>query len=114
MMLRYVPQARVLLSMVSGVLSSSWLRHPLTWLGDEAVKKRRIAEFMQIIQQMVFPHSLDIHPTVTFGEPLQVSELTGDGTSILDGILQQARCLLDDHIESFIDPETPQAVRAAG
>jgi 1-acyl-sn-glycerol-3-phosphate acyltransferase len=109
MMLRYAPQARVLLSMVSGVLSSSWLRHPLTRLGDEAVKQRRIAEFMQIIQQMVFPHSLDIHPTVTFGEPLQVNELTGDGTPILDGIIQQARQLLDDHIQGFTNPDTVQA-----
>jgi 1-acyl-sn-glycerol-3-phosphate acyltransferase len=109
MMLHYVPKARVMLSMVSGVLSSSWLRHPLTRLGNEAVKQRRIAEFMQIIQQMVFPHSLDIHPTVTFGEPLQVDQLVGDGASLLDGIIQQARCLLDDHIEGFVDPETAQA-----
>ena len=114
MMLRYVPKARVMLSMVSGVLSSSWLRHPLTRLGNEAVKQRRIAEFMQIIQQMVFPHSLDIHPTVTFGEPLQVDQLAGEGMPLLDGIIQQARCLLEDHIQGFVEPETAPAARGAG
>jgi hypothetical protein len=98
LMLRYVPQARVLISMVSGVLSSSWLRHPLTRLADEAWKRRRIAEFMQVIQQMLFPNSVDIHPEVTFGEPMWVGDLTTGGCPVLEGIIGRARLLLDEHI----------------
>jgi 1-acyl-sn-glycerol-3-phosphate acyltransferase len=108
MMLRYVPQARVLLSMVSGVLSSNWVRHPLTRLGNEAVKQRRIAEFMQVIQQMIFPQSVEIHPTVTFGEPLQVSELASQDLPLLDGLLQRGRQLLDTHIQGFKSEATAQ------
>lgn len=110
MMLRYVPQARVLLSMVSGVLSSSWWRHPLTHLANEAVKQRRIAEFMQVIQQMLIPHSVDIRPTVTFGEPLQMDELTNSESPLLDGIINRARLLLDEHIHGlFNSPQNAPA-----
>ena len=102
MMLRYVPQARVLLSVVSGVLSSSWLRHPITYLGSEGLKRRRIAEFMQVIQQMLYPGSIEIHPSVTFSEPLRVDELTSEGYPILDGIIRQARLLMDKHIHGSL------------
>jgi len=102
-MLRHVPQAQVLLSMVSGVLSSGWLRNPLTRLGNEAWKQRRIAEFMQVIQQMLFPNSLDIQPRVTFGNPLSLDELTDGGRDILEGIKLRARMLLNDHIRDLMN-----------
>ncbi len=108
MMLRYVPQARVLLSMVSGVLSSNWFRHPLTHLANEAVKQRRIAEFMQVIQQMLFPHSVEVHPTVTFGEPLQVAELANQETGLWDGLIERGRQLLETHIQGFKSEEPVQ------
>jgi hypothetical protein len=107
MMLRYVPQARVLLSVVSGVLSSNWLRNPITYLGSEGVKRRRIAEFMQVIQQMLFPGSVDIHPSVTFSEPLQVAEIIDGGYPVLDGIIRQARLLLDEHIHGLLGQQSP-------
>ena len=108
MMLRYVPQAKVLLSVVSGVLSANWLRHPITYLSKEALSRRRIAEFMQVIQQMLIPDSLDIHPAVTFSEPLQVDDLTQDGCPILDGMIRQAHLLMDRHIDSMLGSQ-PEA-----
>ena len=108
LILSHVPHAQLLLAMVSGVLSSNWLRHPLTWLTKESWKKNRTAEFLQIIDQMVHPNRVDIHPTVTFGEPLQVAELTSDDRSLLDGIILQAHQLLKDHVQGILGHDTAQ------
>lgn len=109
LILSHVPHAQVLLAMVSGVLSTNWLHHPLTWLTKEGWKKNRTAEFLQVIYQMLHPNRLDIRPTVTFGEPLPVEALSSADRSILEGILQQARQLLDDHIHHILGQDTAQA-----
>jgi hypothetical protein len=108
LILNHVPHAQVLFAMVSGVLSSNWLHHPLTWLTKEAWKKNRTAELLQIIDQMIHPNRVDIHPTVTFGQALQVEELTSADHSLLDGIIQQARQLLQDHVVSILGHDTAQ------
>ena len=56
---------------------------------------------MQVIQQMLFLDSLEIHPVVTFSQPLQVDELTSQGESLFDGILQQARQLFAEHTQGL-------------
>ncbi len=73
LMLRRVPNAQVLITAVSGVLSPSWMRSPVTWLRKGRRNRQKVAEVLQVVQQMVFPNSLLVSPTVSFAEPLRLA-----------------------------------------
>jgi hypothetical protein len=100
LMLRRVPQSQVLLTIISGVLSASWLRSPLTRLRQGTQDRQRLAEFFQVMQQMVFPRSLLVSPWVSFAEPLMPGELGqgGDRQKTLEAVIARARALLAAHL----------------
>jgi hypothetical protein len=97
-MLRHVPQTRVLVSIVSGVLSARWRWNPLVRLVGDDHKQRSLAEALQIIQQMIYPNTLGVTPRVTFSNPLTTEDLAGMGEGILDGMIEQARSLMNAHM----------------
>lgn len=97
-MLRHAPQTQVLLTVVSGVLSASWRRNPFIRLVGDEHKQRQVAEFLQVIQQMIFPNSVNVNPRLTFSNPLTTEELTQKGQRLLDGMIERARCLMEDHM----------------
>jgi len=97
-MLRHVPQTRVLLTIVSGVLAANWRKNPLIRLVGDERKQRQVAEFLQVIQQMVFPNSVTVNPRLTFSNPLTTDELTQKGQRMMDAMIERARCLMEDHM----------------
>ena len=97
-MLRHVPQTRVLLTIVSGVLSARWRWNPFVRLLGDDHKQRSVAEFLQVIQQMLFPNSVHVTPRLTFSNPLTTEDLTQMGQGLLDGMIERARCLMVDHM----------------
>jgi len=96
--LRHVPQTRVLLTVVSGVLSARWRRNPFVRLMGDDHKQRSVAEFLQVIQQMIFPNSISVSPRLTFSNPLTTDDLVSMGNGLLDGMIEQTRCLMEDHM----------------
>jgi hypothetical protein len=94
--LRLVPEAKLLVTIVSGVLSPSCYRHPLNRLRKEQRLKQFLAEFIQIGQQVLFNRRFGLNPTVRFGEPLSVDVLRGggDGQAAQAVIIAQAEKLL--------------------
>ncbi|OGO29459.1 MAG: hypothetical protein A2136_04250 [Chloroflexi bacterium RBG_16_54_11] len=97
-MLRHVPQTRVLLTVVSGVLSARWRWNPFVRLVGDDHKQRSVAEFLQVIQQMLFPNSLNVTPRLTFSDPLTTDDLARIGEGMLDGMVERARCLMEAHL----------------
>jgi hypothetical protein len=97
-MLRRVPQTRVLLTIVSGVLSAHWRWNLFIRLLGDDHKQRSVAEVLQVIQQMVFPNSVHVTPRLSFANPLTTQELAATGQGMLDGLIERARCLLEDHM----------------
>lgn len=97
-MLRHVPQTRVLLTIVSGVLSPRYRWSPFVRLMGDDLKQRKVAEFLQVIQQMIFPNSVDVSPSLTFSNPLTTDDLACAGQGLLDGMKKHARILLEDHM----------------
>jgi hypothetical protein len=95
-LLRRVPEARMLLTVVSGVLAPSCLRHPLTRLRRELQPRQLLAEFIQVSQQMLFGRRFGLTPTARFDEPVTAAELGGgrDAPSMLAGIAARAKKLL--------------------
>jgi hypothetical protein len=96
--LRHVPQTRVLLTVVSGVLSAGWRWNPFVRLMGDDHKQRSVAEFLQVIQQMIFPNSISVHPRLSYSNPLTTSDLTSKGQELLDGMIEQTRYLMENHI----------------
>ncbi len=96
--LRTVPEARLLVTIVSGVVAPAALRHPLTWLRRDPRLKQMLAEFIQISQQMLVRRSFGLVPEVRFAPPLAASELSrdGNGQAALAAITTRARRLLGE------------------
>jgi hypothetical protein len=69
--LHSVPQTRVLVTSVSGVISQQTFHHPITWFRQSRPDKQRLAFMYQIIRQALSGKELfGLEPHVTFGELL--------------------------------------------
>lgn len=100
--LRRVPGARLLPTIVSGVLSPVSLRSPLLRFQKEAWRQRKLAEFIQVMQQIVIKRDYGLTPRLSFGEALTGDELASrnpDG-EVMPEIIAQARSLLRRHMGS--------------
>ncbi|HRQ22918.1 MAG TPA: 1-acyl-sn-glycerol-3-phosphate acyltransferase [Anaerolineales bacterium] len=96
--LQCVPQTRVLVTAVSGVISRKIFRHPITWLRRKRNDKQRLTFMYQMIRQVLSGRELfGLTPQVTFGELLE--SLHPD--NILTEIESAARRTLEKHISHF-------------
>lgn len=96
---RAVPQLEIVTAIVSGVLARSSLRHPLTWLRREPRERQKLAEIIQVIQQMLLPWRQAIHARLSFSAPLAASDLSGfDARAITQQVIERSRQLLHDHL----------------
>ena len=109
LILRRVPETKLLVTIVSGVLAPSNFRNPLTRLPKERWRRQKLAEFFQVMQQLFIPHRFDLTPRISFSRPLTEAELRSNNTppNVLGAIIDQARSLLAAHTaknESQPDP----------
>lgn len=97
--LRRVPEAKILPTIVSGVLSPASLGSPLLRIQKEAWRQRKLAEFLQVIQQLVFHRDYGLISHISFGEPLTAQELAEKSPSgeVMPEIIVQAKQLLARH-----------------
>ena len=97
--LRKVPQTRVVTTIVSGVLSPSAFKNPITRLRKGRRERQLLAEFNQIIQQLLFSRNFSLHPRVTFDQPVTPAELAAvEGPrGMLRALTQRAQRLLSEH-----------------
>ncbi|HSR29778.1 MAG TPA: 1-acyl-sn-glycerol-3-phosphate acyltransferase [Anaerolineae bacterium] len=95
---RRVPETKLLVAIVSGVLAPSCFHHPFTRLRKEQRLKQFLAEFIQISQQLLFNRRFPLNPTVRYASPLTASDLGGgqDPQAALETIIEQAEALLAD------------------
>ena len=101
--LRTLPETKVIISIVSGVVSKRWAHHPITWLKRIDWQKRRLAEFGQVLQQLFRPGSFYLSPCVTFSPPLSVEKLTLESStrSLLPVVIAHGKALLAEHCKTF-------------
>ena len=98
-MLRRAPDARVLVTIISGVLARACTRNPVTWARKLPRDRQRIAEFVQIIQQMVMERSFSLVPDVSFARPLTLEDLraTHGLSGARDALVSHAQRLFARH-----------------
>jgi hypothetical protein len=99
-MLRKVPETKVVTAIISGVLSTRWFRKPITWFSKQPKHSQAIAEVFQVMQQFFFPNSLLLAPRVTFDRPATTDELRDgdDKGNVLSGLIRRADMLLTEHM----------------
>jgi hypothetical protein len=99
--LRRVPEARLLPTIVSGVLSPVSLRSPVLRFQKEAWRQRKLAEFIQVMQQIVIKRDYGLTPRLSFGDALTGEELASrnPGGEVMPEIIAQARSLLRRHMQ---------------
>jgi len=96
--LERVPQTRVLVTIVSGVISRAAMSHPLTWLRSRRPDRQRLAFMLQMAQQVLTGREkYGLVPHVSFGPLLGLSD-TGRADQTLDCITESARSLLQSHL----------------
>jgi len=98
--LRVVPETKIVLSIVSGVVAKKWAQHPLTRLMKVDWQKRRLAEFGQVLWQLFFPGRLYLQPHISFSPPFGLADLRqGSGSnSILPELIRRGKALLAEHL----------------
>ncbi len=101
--LRQVPQAQVLIAIISGVITSRWARHPLTRLRRVDWHRQRLAEFGQILQQLFQPGCFYVTPRLSFAPPVGVETLRREagGGRLLSAIIERGKAALADHVRAF-------------
>jgi hypothetical protein len=99
LMMRYAPQTRVLVTIVSGVLVAGCVRSPLTRIRRQESTRQGIAEGLQIIQQVLFNRRFSLFPRLSFDEPVTLADLHGlSGMSdTMEALIHRAQSLLTTH-----------------
>jgi len=98
--LRKAPETRIVPTIASGVLLKRFHNHPLTWLRRGDMDKRRLAEFSQVIQQLLFPKTVHAEPRISFGAPFTLADLETDGAGkrLMPAVIACMQAQLESHL----------------
>jgi hypothetical protein len=103
--LRRVPETRLVIAIVSGVLSRRWFYHPALRIWKKAEQRQKVAEILQVAEQLFLSRNPPLSPRVSFSPPLEFSTagrmketpdrlmqaLTETAQAQLASVIQQAR-----------------------
>ena len=96
--LKRVPQTRVLVTIVSGVIARPAFHHPFTWLRRKRPDRQRLAFMLQIMRQTLAGKELfGLVPRVSFGDLIGLSDANTPAQT-LNAITTSARALLQSHL----------------
>jgi hypothetical protein len=102
-MLRKVPAAQLQISLISGVIQPAFMQNPIVRLRRTLFARQKLAEFIQIMQQMVLPKSVHTEANITLSKPLAVSDFGNE--RMMPMIIRAGQSLLAEHITHFINEE---------
>jgi hypothetical protein len=100
---KYVPDLKVMPALMSGMITEHWANHPFTKIRRKQRDRQRLAEFCQVIGQLMHPGRLMVTPKLSFAEPFTEAELrAGDANAtLLQAVIIKTRQLLDYHCRKF-------------
>ncbi len=100
-MLRKVPETNLSLAMTSGVVLKRFAHSLVARMRRKPLDQRRLAEFYQIICQMLSPKAVKVDAHLTISEMLGVEDLWRANKHLMVAIRQAARQLLADHLATW-------------
>jgi 1-acyl-sn-glycerol-3-phosphate acyltransferase len=98
---KYVPELLVQPVIVSGVVSGHWSKHWFPRIRRKQIDQQRLAEFGQVISQLMHPGRIYLSPSVSFGKPMEKTELSSTGVPALAAVIAEAKKLLKHHCEIY-------------
>ena len=98
--LRKVRDLVVIPTITSHVLLKRFRDSPLAKLRREGLDRRRLAEFIQIIQQLCFPKSVQAHARISFGAPFKFADLKPEkeGRRVIPAVISRMKAVLNEHL----------------
>lgn len=97
LLLRRIPKTRLIVAIVSGVLTPSTRYNPLTRLIKAPWNKRKAALILQLIQQLAFGKNFGLNLQVTFGKPVTAAELDNSESNLMPEIIKYGQAVLNIH-----------------
>jgi hypothetical protein len=104
-MLRKVPESWLQVTIASGVLSQKFVRSPIVRIRRSPARRQKLAEVLQLSQQMLVPRSVRTHVHISFAEPVKGVDLVRE--EVMPDLIRIARRLLADHLASWQIPPPP-------
>jgi Acyltransferase len=98
--LKKVPQMKLVVTIASGVLDPGWAESRLTYIVKPGIDRRRLAEFGQVISQLLRPGKKLYTPHISFAPSVTMDELGGGTGEPLKNIILRARTLLHEHMKT--------------
>jgi hypothetical protein len=99
LMLRAVPECRLQVAIVSGVLVRRFLNSPLSKIRRSPARRQKLAEALQLCRQAISPRSVRTHVHVSFARPVAGKEMGGG--ELMPAVIGIARELLKDHLAAL-------------
>lgn len=98
--LHKVPETVVQVAVVSHVLEKRFLANPVTHIRKGRRERQRIAEFLQVVNQMVHKRKFNLIPLVSFAEPFTMEDINDQNgaSELLPYIINQAKQLMPAHL----------------
>jgi 1-acyl-sn-glycerol-3-phosphate acyltransferase len=98
---KYVPELLIQPVIVSGTVSRHWSKHWFPRIRRKQIDQQRLAEFGQVISQLLHPGRIYLSPSVSFGKPLDKIDLSSTGGPVFPAITAEAKKLLRQHCEMY-------------
>jgi hypothetical protein len=96
LLLRRVPATRVVIAAISGIVAGECLGYPGIRNQPVRWQRQRLAEYAQIVQQVVLGRRFGLRARVTFSPPFTLADLAGE--EIVPAIEARGRALLAEHM----------------
>ena len=95
-----VPETTIQVAIVSNVLSQKHFKNPLTRLRKHWRDRQRIAEFIQVINQLIFRRKFYDVPKITFAKAFGMQEISKSGEMkvIMPYVIARAKETMTHHI----------------
>ena len=101
--LRLVPEAQVILCIAGGLVSPRFANHPITRLRTAPMDRRRLAEFYQILSQLIFKKTYDLSPLIYFSEPILSKDILEKYPmqSLLSELIISAKTMVKNYLDYY-------------
>jgi hypothetical protein len=99
--LRRAPETQLVITSVSHILQKKWMHNIFLKTQHTVMTKRRMAEFIQVLNQFFIPWSIKSLPRITYGKPVSYAELQAMPGTVQENIIHLAGIQMKDHMAYF-------------
>lgn len=96
--LKKVPETKLIVTITSGVLDPAWAKSRSIRIAKPGLERRRLAEFGQVISQLLRPGRKKYNPHISFAPPVTLDDLGHGKGEVMPNIKARARALLAEHM----------------